>query len=93
MLAEQRNTKKMIRLTLEETTWEIYKELGNDLLDYLSPDKKSFLIRVFGIFPYQPHSLRQMSKILNISYSSTRTRYKQILKELKVKALTLYKTA
>jgi DNA-directed RNA polymerase sigma subunit (sigma70/sigma32) len=76
----------MIRVTLEEAAFEIYeqaREEGWELLEQLDGEKADFVRRYFGIFPYQPHTYRQLAKLAEISCSTAYFRIRAILKELK----------
>ena len=65
----------------------IYRELGEDLLDTLNIENREFVQRVFGIFPYQPHSIRELAKIYRIAHSSAYWKYRKILRLLKKEIL------
>ena len=57
----------MERLTLEEFVWENWNSLydgGSDFLDEISTGNREVMQLYFGIFPYQQHSVRMISKYL-----------------------------
>ena len=82
----------MIRITLEEAAWEAWQQIGEDLFRNLSVSDSAFLRRVFGIFPYQSHTIKQMSEMNRIPYTTCYSRYRKILREIRPIALKLLKT-
>ena len=73
----------MARITLEEATWEVYKKRPDEVLDTLDFKYRDVVQRMWGIFPYQQHSIRQTSKSLNLPRSTVYFRYRQALKQIK----------
>jgi DNA-directed RNA polymerase sigma subunit (sigma70/sigma32) len=81
----------MKRFTLDELVWETYSQIGEDILGHLDPKKADVVQRYYGIFPYRPHSVRQLSELLGIPRTTLQRRLCAILKELKIIILSSYK--
>jgi hypothetical protein len=79
------------RVTLEEAVWEAYKEIGDDLFEHLPDTKRELVRKYFGVFPYQPHTYRQLAKRENMPYTTVYYQVKIALKELKRIIVSRYK--
>ena len=78
------------RLTLEEAVWEAYKEIGAELFEHLEVPKSDLVRRYFGIFPYQPHTYRQLAAEEQIPYTTIYYQIRTALKELKKIIISQY---
>jgi len=65
---------------LEEFVWENW---ADELLQTLDSENREILQRYFGIFPYQPHSVSAISRLLGIPYMTAYRRIRKILKGLR----------
>ena len=68
---------------LEQLVWEKTGESANDLLDELSLENRDLVHHYFGIFPFRPHSIRQLAEYLDISPNMAHKKIKKVLIILK----------
>jgi len=73
----------MIRITLEEAAYEAYTDLGNDILDQLDMEARDIIQRILGIFPYRPHTMFELGRVLGIPRSTAHYRSQIAMKKLK----------
>ena len=73
----------MIRITLEEITWELYKETGGEVLDALVGLERDVVQLAWGISPYKQNSFRAIAKFLGIPRSTAYSIYRRALRNIK----------
>lgn len=75
------------RYTLEEFVFIALKEKGEEgtqeLLDILDTESRDIVQRLWGIFPYREHSIREVAKVVGLPRSTSYYKYRRALKAMK----------